>query len=170
MKSVFISCSLDCPDDDFLVSVMPAYLVGWDFIPTICYEHRIQSFDTYKAICNADLFVGVITIEERANTVWREYLLARSLNIPSLILIDMDTVPPHGMEAYEAEGTIFRFDRNFLSIYRAIGKIRDFFISTFDSCDREKIHTWSAGCYFLMDLLIAISSEIPCVRTVVKDN
>lgn len=170
MKSAFISCSLDW-NDEFVVSMIPSFLIGWNFTPTIRHENKVQNFDTYTALCNAHLFVGVITIEEQANTVWREYLLACSLNIPSLILFSIGTVPPDGMDERKGERTIFTFDKGdsfpyTCSIYRINREIKEFLISTFDLRDSEKIHSWSAGCYFLMDLLAVLSSNVPYGRNI----
>lgn len=86
MRKVFISYSTE----DVIVSKLSQLLQQQGFSVQSSYNPRsnILDFTAYTAMQKSDLFIGVITTEGQWKRVWHEYQVAKSLNIPALLLAE----------------------------------------------------------------------------------
>lgn len=86
MRKVFISYSTE----DVIVSKLSQLLQQHGFLVQSSYNplSSILDFTAYATMQKSDLFIGVITTEGQWKRVWHEYQVAKSLNIPALLLAE----------------------------------------------------------------------------------
>lgn len=149
MSKAFISYSTE----DAIVSKLSQLLQQQGFSVQSSYNPRssILDFTAYTAMQKSDVFIGVITTEGQWERVWHEFQVAKSLNIPALLLAEdvFQNITP--------EKNVVRFNKR--NPNAAIQQVEAIMKPSQDDSSNPLV--WIAGGIALLGLLKLFSDDEP---------
>lgn len=150
MNKAFISYSLNTAED-YIVSSLSQLLQQHGFSVQSSYNplSSILDFTAYTAMQKSDLFIGVITAQGQWARVWHEYQVAKSLNVPALLLAE------DIFQGITPERNVIRFSRK--NPADAIRQIKA--IIPTPQNDSPNTLAWIAGGAVLLGLITLLSDD-----------